>query len=266
MDAVAIHREVLSISRQRADAAHQQLLNHASSLQHLASAGKRVGALAATTAISTGASAGGAILGTALFPGAGTVVGMTAGLVVGKAVSVVADYAAEKTGLSASVKLKTSALSADKIFEEGEHKTANLSGYAAAKFKKMLPTSQKGAYKLGKDLTKTALGKAPMGPVLKVLPEVPELIHENMGAAEGLSPAKAEKLDSRITHLINRIDGHMANLTEMFDSLGVASVSTPEMGNVFKRSTSESLSAETSQAVDHLRETQALGRRLAQRQ
>ncbi|WP_397449630.1 RHS repeat-associated core domain-containing protein [Pseudomonas sp. NA-150] len=262
-DAVAIHLEVLSISKQRAEAAHQQLLNYSSLQEHVTSAVKRGVAVVATSAIGTGAGIGGALLGTAILPGIGTAAGAVGGYVIGKTASVLADYAAERTGLSASVKLKTSPLSADKIFEEGEHKTVNLSGYAASKFKKMLPTTQNGAYKFGKDLSKTALGKAPFGQALKVLPEIPELIHENLGAASGLSEAKAEKLDNKLTGLIQRIDGSLGSITAMFDQLNASSVNTPEFGDMFKNSTAQSLSTATLEVTNRLRETQALGRRVA---
>jgi insecticidal toxin complex protein TccC len=264
-DAVSVHLEVLKISRQRVEAAHQQLLNHSSYQTQMKSAVKRAGTLVASSAIGTGAGIGGALLGSMMAPGIGTAGGFAVGFAVGKTAGVITDYVAERTGMSASVKLKTGPLSADKIFTEGEHKTINLTGYAAAKFSKMLPTSEKGAYKLGKEVAKTALGKAPLGAVLKVLPEIPELVHENIGAAAGLSQAKLEKLDNRLTTLTARIDESMDAISSMFDQLGVSSVSTPVAGDLFKKSTAQDISAKTLNVTQQLQETRALGRQLATR-
>ena len=268
-EAVAIHREVLKISDLRAVVAHQQLLNHVSLRDHLTSATKRAGTVVVSSAISTGAGIGGAALGTALLPGLGTAAGYVGGYAIGKAASLATSYGAEQLGLSASVKLKTSKLDANKIFKEAEHNTADLSVYLADTLQKSLselrPTTSKEGLKLAKDVSKFALGKAPGGKLLKLVPEIPEIVHENVSAASGLTPEKLAKLDTNTTGLISEIEGNFAKVSSMFATTQAGSVSTPEIGNVFAKSTVESLQRETTAVINQLDKTRALGKEIARR-
>jgi insecticidal toxin complex protein TccC len=259
-DAVAIHREVLNIAKVRIEAAHQQLLNYTSTQEHVLSMTRRIGTIVAKSVIGIGAGIGGGAVGTLALPGAGTAIGAYAAK---KGADAVFDYAAEKTGLSASVKLKTGSLSADKIFQQAAYSTVDYTGYAVSKARGLVPTTQKDVYKLAKDQAKSALGKAPGGELLKMLPEVPELVHESMAGSGGMSPEKAAKLDKNLSGLIGRIDDSLNSITSMFSQLNVDSVSTPVPGNLHRHSTAQSLSDKTLILTNRLRETQALGRQIA---
>lgn len=262
-DAVKVHREVLSIARKNAATASQQLLNHSSPGEQAISTVKRAVALVATKAIPAAAGAGGAVLGSFVAPGPGTVAGAA---IAAKAASVATGYAISGLGWNDSVKLKTSALSGASIYEAGDLKAASLQDKAVSRMKKLVPSSKKDLLALGKDVAKEGLGKASStyGPALQLIPEIPELIHENIGAAGGLSPDKLQKLDDNVGDLIERITDGMGSISSLFGELKVDSVSHPEIGNVYSRSTAQTLANETAGVLGQLKELRNQGQRLVQ--
>jgi insecticidal toxin complex protein TccC len=67
------------------------------------------------------------------------------------------DYAAERTGTSASVKFKASRLSKEKIVEKAEYKTMAPINYLQQKYAKMIPDTQKGVLKGSKEVASTLI-------------------------------------------------------------------------------------------------------------
>ncbi|MHC8345724.1 RHS repeat domain-containing protein [Pseudomonas sp. RT6P73] len=240
-DAIDRHINILGISKRRAQDARQQIETMGSGTDIALSAARRAGVLVAGKALSFGTGIlvglGAQALG-AVAPGVGNVAGVAIGFSAKIAVSAAVDYVAERTGLSASVNLKTSKLTSEKIIKKAEYKTMELPAYVATKYKNMNLSSQKSQLKLSKEVTsmgasevlKATLGHLPSEAVgalssgVGVLVGVPEIIHEVLGASDGKSSAKLEQFESGIIELIGAIDSGMNNIIEQANALSVNAI------------------------------------------
>lgn len=157
-------------------------------------------------------------------------------------------------------------MSGASIYEAADLKAASLQDRAVARLKKLVPSSKKDLLALGKDVAKEGLGKvsSTYGAALQFILELPELIHENIGAAGGLPPDKLQKLDDNVGDLIERITDGMGSISSLFGELKVDSVSHPEIGNVYSRSTAQTLASETAGVLGQLKELRNRGQSLVQ--
>jgi insecticidal toxin complex protein TccC len=161
-------------------------------------------------------------------PGVGNAIGVGMGYAAKIGVSVGVDYIAEKAGASASVNLKTSKLSPEKIIRKAEHKQMNMDKYLLAKYQNMKPNSQKGQLKLGKEVADkggSELMKATMTTVpsevlgamsagLGFLLALPEIINETLGALQMKSLEKMENFATSIHNLAEEIQTGMTTIEE----------------------------------------------------
>jgi insecticidal toxin complex protein TccC len=262
------HEQILELSRRRALAAQQQILNHRSGAEFAGSTARRTGTLLAGQLLSYGIGAavgiGAQALGAAA-PGVGNVVGVAFGFATKKAVSLGFDYVAERTGASASVKLKASKLSPEKIIKKAEYKTLEVMDYVTQKYKNMNPSSKKGQFKATKEAIATSAGliakqatpqiagevSASVGAMLGVV----EIAHEVSGAIGALSPEKIAKASANLSNLIDALNANMSSLQDEFLAAGIT-VNTYPLDGVFGDQTVASLRQSTESVINELRYTQ----------
>ena len=235
---VTRHIEILGITKGRVRDAGEQLSNMGSDSNVALATTRRTLVLAGGKAIGYGigflVGLGGQLLGAAA-PGVGNVIGAGLGFAAKIAVSNLVDYVAERTGLSASVNLKTTKLTADKIIKKAEHKQMDPLEYIKAKYQNMNFSSQKSQLKLGKEgtaqvssqLLKTTLTELPSEAVsaissgISVLVGLPEIVDEAIGASRGKSDEKMAEFESGILNLIGAIDSSMRGIHEFADALSI---------------------------------------------
>ncbi|MCP1441298.1 insecticidal toxin complex protein TccC [Pseudomonas sp. GGS8] len=269
-DSINRHINILGISKRRALDAQQQILNHRSVGDHALSAARRTAVLLVGQGVSYGAGiavgVGAQALG-AVAPGVGNVMGAALGFGVKKAVSLAVDYVAERTGASASVKLKASKLSPEKIITKAEYKTLNFMDYVKQKFANMNLSSQKNMLKGAKEATGTGAGlilKAAAPDVagsasaaVSGLLGAVEIAHEVAGAGTELSPEKIAKADSNLLKLIEALNGDMDKLEKDFAEAGVSAMHTfSYFGD--NGDTVESLRSATNSVVNELEYTRTM--------
>ncbi|SMQ30875.1 insecticidal toxin complex protein TccC [Pseudomonas helmanticensis] len=237
--AIDRHLNILAISLRRGIDAQQQILNHRSSTDFAVSSLRRGGvhltgqivSYGAGIAVGIGAQALGAVA-----PGAGNVVGVAMGFAAKKTVSALWDYAAERTGASASIKFKASRISMEKIILKAEYKTMSPINYIQQKYSKMLPDTQKGALKGIKEGASTAVGLAAKSFAPDMASEVSatasgllgavEIVHEMVGGSGELSAEKIAKGDRNLTNLIGALNSNLAAITAQFEMTGVSAMNT----------------------------------------
>ncbi|WP_219095527.1 RHS repeat domain-containing protein [Pseudomonas sp. UMAB-40] len=273
------HTQIVKLSARRARDAQRQILNHGSAAAWGSSAAVRVGTHVAGQIISYGVGFGIGI-GTAALGAAAGPVGVAAGFATGvaakKAVSFGVDWASERTGLSASVKLKSGKLDPQRIITKGEYKTMDLVPYAGGKLKGVvkgvMDMNKKGLLKGGKEAGSLAASvglkvagtpmSSEMSGGLSLLLGLPEIVHEVMGAAGELTPEKIAKLDSNINGLIGVLQESMSNVAAMFAANGTVAINTfsfiPSKLHKASGDTVESLTQMTDSAINELRYTQKL--------
>jgi insecticidal toxin complex protein TccC len=234
-------QKVLGLTERRTLDAQAQVNRMGSGSDIALAAARRTGVLIAGKVISLGA---GILVGAAgqtlslVAPGVGNVVGIGMGVAAKIAVSAGVDFVAERTGMSASVNLKTSKLTAEKIIRKAEYKTMEPVEYAAAKYKNMNPTSQKSQLKLSKEATsmatseilKMTLSHFPSEAVsaissgVTVLLGIPEIISEVIGASHEKSGEKLDQFESSIIGLIGALDSGMNKIEASANALGVTRI------------------------------------------
>ncbi|EJM16130.1 RHS repeat-associated core domain protein containing protein [Pseudomonas sp. GM18] len=270
-DSIERHIKILGISKRRALDAQQQILNHRSASDHALSSARRTAVHLLGQGMSYGAGivvgVGAQALG-AVAPGVGNVAGAVLGFAVKKAVSLAVDYVAERTGASASVKLKSGKLSPEKIITKAEYKTLNFTDYIQQKFAHMNFSSQKNMLKAAKEVTGTGAGL-----VLKaVAPDVAgsasagvsallgtvEIVHEVAGAGTELSAKKIAKADSHLSNLIEALNTNMDNLERDFAAAGVDAMHTFSFLGASAGDTVESLRSVTNKVVNELNYTRTM--------
>lgn len=260
-DDVAIHRQALKLSRKQADVAHQQLLNHSSARERLRANLRRFSVKVGVKTATMGGMALGAMAGTFVAPGAGTVAGTIVGAGAGLATNLIVTYVADETGLNAPINLKTTPLSPTLIRRQAENSTVNWTRYLKDAVMERVPDTPKKAAQALNVGVAIALDNGVPG--TGALTGIPELLYENHKAAQEITAAKGQKLEDRITRLIESLEDHLAHINGQFETLGIQSVSAPTFGNIFKRITPADLMKKTEHAIDRLRMTSQLGSRMS---
>ena len=233
--------EILGITKRRLRDAGEQLDRMGSGTDIALSATRRTLVLVASKAISYGAALLVGVIAQALgavAPGVGNVLGAAIGFGTKMLVSGLVDYVAERTGLSASVNLKTSKLSPSKIIQKAEYKQMDPAEYFKAKYQNMNFGSRKSQLKLGKEATgvtssvilKATLTNLPSEVVsaissgLAALLGLPEVFNEVTGASRGKSEEKMDAFATNILGLADEIESSMTNIHEYANALSVSSI------------------------------------------
>ncbi|MCU0118767.1 toxin [Pseudomonas sp. B2M1-30] len=236
------HIEILGLTKRRVVDAQGQLDRMGSGSGVALAAARRTATLVIGKGISYGVGVavgvGAQALGAAA-PGIGNVVGVGLGIGAKVAVSGLVDYLAERSGLSATVNLKTSRLTANKIIQKAEYKQMEPLEYLVAKYRNMKPDSRKAQLKLSKEaatqsagyLLKSTLPAMPseaMGAIsssIAALIGLPEIIDETFGALSDKSGEKMQMFEQQITGLINEIETNQARVHAFADALSLNSIS-----------------------------------------
>ena len=268
---IETHLKVLGLSKRRGLDAQQQILNHRSPSEHAVSTTRRTGVHLGGQILSYGA---GIAIGAALqplasvAPGVGNVAAVALGFAVKKGVSFAVDYIAERTGASASVNLKGSKLSPEKIINKAEYKTMAFTPYIEKKYEQMIKSNTKGRLKAGKEGASVGASVA-----LKIFaPQVAseasaglgmvlggvEIIHEVNGAGNELSAEKTAKADTNLTDLIDALDTRMAGIEAFFNSMDVSAMNTFSLFGESAGDSVQSLWQETRDVIGVLKDTQTM--------
>ncbi|HEX4548517.1 RHS repeat-associated core domain-containing protein [Pseudomonas sp.] len=172
-------------------------------------------------------------------PGVGNVLGVGLGFGAKFAVSTAFDYVAERSGMSASVNLKTSKLTSAKIIKKAEYKQMDYGDYLQAKLVSMNFTNQKSVLKGAKEGTKigsglllkklvTEVGAEGLGAIssgIGVLLGLPEIIDETLGAIKGKSIEKMEAFEVAVGQLAQDIDENMSKIEDFAAVLDLTRIS-----------------------------------------
>ncbi|WP_454836033.1 RHS repeat-associated core domain-containing protein [Pseudomonas lini] len=265
------HLNILGLSKRRALDAQQQILNHRSFSQHATSSARRTAVHLTGQVLSYGAGIGigiGAQALGAVAPGVGNVVGVAMGFGAKKAVSLAVDYIAERTGASASVNLKGSKLSPEKIIQKAEYKTMGLPDFIQQKYQNMNIGSKKGLLKGAKEVTTAGTGlilkatlpqaASELSATVSAVVGAVEIIHETVGAGTELSQAKINKADNNLSNLITAINANMVELEEGFNATDVTAMHTFSLFGESAGDTIQSLWQVTKEITNELAYTQTL--------
>ncbi|MGP6420162.1 RHS repeat domain-containing protein [Pseudomonas putida] len=233
------HLNILALSLRRGLDAQQQVLNQRSTAQFTGAIVRRTGVHLTGQIVSYG---GGILVGMgaqalgAVAPGAGNVVGVAMGIGAKKLISGLWDYAAERTGASASVKFKASRLSKEKIVGKAEYKTMAPIDYLQQKYAKMIPDTQKGVLKGSKEVASTLIGvgakemlpqaAAEISATASTLLGAVEIAHEIAGASHELSAEKTAKGIANVSGLIDYLSANMNDIENAFEAGGFTAINT----------------------------------------
>ena len=238
---VTRHIEILGITKRRTRDAGQQLSTMGSGSDIALAATRRAMVLVAGKAISYGVGIAVGIGAQSLgivAPGVGNMVGAGLGIGAKIAVSGLVDYVAERTGLSASVNLKTTKLSSEKIIQKAEYKHMEPVEYLKAKYQNMNFSSQKSGLKLTKEaatqasshILKATLTGLPSEAVsaissgVGVILGLPEIFDEAIGAGKEKSSEKMDKFENGILGLADAIESSMDSIHEYAGALSDTSI------------------------------------------
>ncbi|MEO4014416.1 RHS repeat domain-containing protein [Pseudomonas rossensis] len=247
------HIEILGITKRRTRDAGQQLSTMGSGSDIALAATRRAMVLVAGKAISYGVGIAVGIGAQSLgivAPGVGNLVGAGLGFGAKIAVSGLVDYVAERTGLSASVNLKTTRLSPEKIIQKAEYKHMDPGEYLKAKYQNMNFRSQKSGLKLTKEATalassqilKKTLTGLPSEAVsaissgVGVILGLPEIFNETIGASKEKSSEKMDEFENGILGLADAIESSMDSIHEYADALSVTSINGIDIQSLDKES------------------------------
>jgi insecticidal toxin complex protein TccC len=146
------------------------------------------------------------------------------------------DYAAERTGASASVKFKASRLSKEKIVGKAEYKTMAPIDYLQQKYAKMIPDTQKGVLKGSKEVASTLISfgakemlpqaAAEISATASTLLGAVEIAHEIAGASHELSAEKTAKGIANVSGLIDYLSANMNDIENAFEAGGFTAINT----------------------------------------
>lgn len=265
------HLQIVGISLLRSKDAQQQVLNHRSPADFAGSAARRTAVHVAGQAVAYGGGIAVGIGAQALAlaaPGAGNVAGVALGFVAKKMISLAWDYAAERTGASASVKFKASRLSPEKIIKKAEYKSMSPGNYIQQKYAKMLPDTQKGGLKAAKEGAGSGIGLVAKQLVPQHASEVSatantlfgafEIAHEIAGAAGDLSDEKVTTGIANLTAMIDALNANMDAVQSEFETAGVTAMHTFSIFGEKAGDTIASLRAATDFAVNELNYTRTM--------
>lgn len=233
------HLNILALSLRRSLDAQQQVLNQRSTGQFAGAVLRRTGVHLAGQVVAYG---GGILVGIgaqalgAVAPGVGNVLGVAMGIGAKKLISGLWDYAAERTGASASVKFKASRLSKEKIVEKAEYKTMAPVHYLQQKYAKMIPDTQKGVLKGSKEVASTLISvgakemlpqaAAEISTTASTLLGAIEIGHEIAGASHELSAQKIAKGIVNVSGLIDYLSANMLDIEKAFEGAGMTAINT----------------------------------------
>ncbi|MFP0193791.1 RHS repeat-associated core domain-containing protein [Pseudomonas sp. PHC1] len=238
---VTRHIEILGITKGRVRDAANQLDRMGSGGDVALAATRRAMVLVIGKFISYGVGIGVGLGGQALgiiAPGVGNVVGAGLGIGAKVAVSALIDYIAERTGMSASVNLKTSKLSANKIIRKAEYKQMEPLEYLKAKYQDMAPTSKKSVLRLSKETATQASGYVLKSTLTSMPSEVvsaistggavllglPEIVNETLGALSDKSGKKMLEFERQILGLAGEIESSNATIHEFANALSTNTI------------------------------------------
>lgn len=248
-DQMMQHIEILGITQRRASDAAKQLDRMGSGSDIALATTRRTLVLVASKALSYGVGltigVGAQALGAAA-PGVGNVIGAGMGYAAKIGVSALIDYAAERSGLSASVNLKTSKVSADTIIEKAQHKQMQPLEYLNAKLQGMIPRDKKSGLKLvkeaGAQLTATgvkgtlnSLPPAAAGAIASgaaALWSLPEIVNEAAKAISGKSSEKMFEFEGKILGLAQAIEASNDSVHEYAHALGRTSMNGVDLNDL----------------------------------
>lgn len=233
--------EILGITKRRLHDATRQLSTMSSSSDVALAATRRALILVAGKAIGYGVGIAVGVGGQALglvAPGIGNVVAVGIGFATKTAVSGLVDYVAERSGLSASVNLKTKKLSAEKIIQKAEYKQMDPFEYIKAKYQNMNLSSKNSQLKLTKESTALATGEilkttltwlpseavSAISSGVGVLLGLPEIVNETIGASREKSEEKMQQFESSVLGLASAIESSMANIHEFAGAASATSI------------------------------------------
>lgn len=248
-DQMMQHIEILGITQRRASDAAKQLDTMGSGGDIALATTRRTLVLVASKALSYGAGlavgVGAQALGAAA-PGVGNVIGAAMGYAAKIGVSALIDYAAETTGLSASVNLKTSKVSADTIIERAQHKQMQPLEYVNAKIQGLIPRDRKSGLKLAKEAgaqltavgvkrTLNSLPPAAAGAIASgaaALWTLPEIVDETAKAISGKSSEKMFAFEGNILGLAQAIEASNNTVHEYAHALGRTSLNGIDLNDL----------------------------------
>ncbi len=233
------HIQIVGISLLRSKDAQQQILNHRSPADFAASTARRTAVHVAGQVVAYGGGIAVGVGAQALAvaaPGVGNVAGVALGFAAKKMISLALDYAAERTGASASVKFKASRLSPEKIVKKAEYKSMSPGYYIQQKYEKMLPDTRKGVLKATKEGAGTTIGLAAkqlaplhaseISATASIVLGAIEIAHEIAGASGDISDAKSAKGEVYMTDVIDALKANMDDLRHKFETVGVDAMHT----------------------------------------
>jgi insecticidal toxin complex protein TccC len=238
---VTRHIEILGITKGRARDAASQLDRMGSGSDVALAATRRAMVLVIGKFISFGVGIGVGLGAQALgivAPGVGNVVGAGLGIGAKVGVSSLVDYIAERTGMSASVNLKTSKLTVNKIIRKAEYKQMEPLEYLKAKYQNMAPTSQKSLLKFSREaatqasgyILKSTLTSMPSEAVSAIstggaiLLGLPEIVDETLGAISDKSGEKMLEFERQILGLAGAIESSNATIHEFANALSTNTI------------------------------------------
>ncbi|QXI05081.1 RHS repeat-associated core domain-containing protein [Pseudomonas tensinigenes] len=248
-DQMMQHIEILGITQRRASDAAKQLDRMGSGSDIALATTRRTLVFVASKALSYGVGltvgVGAQALGVAA-PGVGNVIGAGMGFAAKIGVSALIDYAAERTGLSASVNLKTSKVSANTIIERAQHKQMQPLEYLNAKLQGLIPRDKKSALKLVKEAgaqltsagvkeTLNSLPPAAAGAIASgaaALWTLPEIVNETAKAISGKSSEKMLAFEGKILGLAQAIEASNDTVHEYAHALGRTSLNGVDLNDL----------------------------------
>jgi insecticidal toxin complex protein TccC len=248
-DQMMQHIEILGITQRRTSDAAKQLDRMGSGSDIALATTRRTLVLVASKALSYGVGltvgVGAQALGAAA-PGVGNVIGAGMGYGAKIGVSALIDYAAERTGLSASVNLKTSKVSADTIIEKAQHKQMQPLEYLNAKLQGLIPRDKKSGLKLVKEAgaqltavgvkgTLNSLPPAAAGAIASgaaALWALPEIVNETAKAIAGKSSEKMLAFEGKILGLAQAIEASNNTVHEYAHALGRTSMNGVDLNDL----------------------------------
>ncbi|MFJ3010127.1 RHS repeat-associated core domain-containing protein [Pseudomonas fluorescens] len=265
------HQNILALSSRRARDAQQQVLNQRSTGQFAGSVARRTGVYVAGHLVAYG---GGILVGIgsqalgAIAPGAGNVVGVAMGIGAKKVISGLWDYAAERTGVGASIKFKASRISRAKIVEKAEYKTMAPIDYMQQKYAKMIPDTQKGVLKGSKEVASTLIGAGAKKMVPEAASEISatasaalgaiEIANEIIGASHDLTAEKVARGIAHVSGLIDYLSANMLAIENAFEATGVSAINTVGLIGTNEGDTPQSLWQATAAVINELDYTRTM--------
>lgn len=248
------------IAHTRSAGVIQALKNMESKSELAKSVALRGATIAVSNLASTGVGAAtGAVLGTMVLPGPGTVVGTGIGMVVGKLASVAAEKGMEKAGNTATLDLHSGSLGPSSIVNDAKIRKNGIPGKAYAKFRGLVPDSTKNGVNLTTEVVKTTGSKVlgPYGVAFKMGVDSVKAGYEVYKSQQDKDPAKLDRLEAGPDQAFAELYERTLRVAKMY---GATEADDPLPGlyeGVSQTMTLGDLAAKFGAAVDSLQEAGA---------